>query len=125
LRTLAKFGDIFNLDGWAGGPMTADYFHHKIGVLEQHCESVGRDPKDIKRTVLMPTLMTDDKAAADAFIAGRRLGQGTAAGPKNYVIDRIGEIIEAGAEEIMIGGIPTHDVEHYQRFDEEVIKALS
>ena len=29
----------------------------------------------------MPTLLTDDKAAADAFLAARRLGAGTAAGP--------------------------------------------
>ena len=44
LRTLARYGDIMNLDGWAGGPMTQEYYFHKVGVLEQHCENVGRDP---------------------------------------------------------------------------------
>lgn len=124
LRTLAMHGDVFNLDGWAGGPMTKDYFQHKIGVLNRHCESVDRDPAEIKHTVLIPTMMTDDKSAAEAFLAGRRLGEGSAAGPKNYVIDRIGEIIEAGAQEIMIGGIATDDIENFQRFDEEVIPAF-
>ena len=54
LRTLAMYGDIFNLDGWARGPMTAEYFHHKLSVLERHCEKIGRDPNEIKRTLLMP-----------------------------------------------------------------------
>jgi alkanesulfonate monooxygenase SsuD/methylene tetrahydromethanopterin reductase-like flavin-dependent oxidoreductase (luciferase family) len=29
LRTLARYGDVFNLDGWAGGPMTRDYVDQK------------------------------------------------------------------------------------------------
>ena len=124
LRTLAKYGDVMNIDGWAGGPMTAEYVHHKCRVLDRHCESVGRDPKEIRRTVLIPTMVTDDKAASDGFIAGRGLGEGTAAGPKSYVIDRIGEIIDAGVDGIMIGGIPTDDVEVYERFAAEVISAF-
>lgn len=124
LRTLAIYGDIMNLDGWAGGPMTADYFRHKCGVLDKHCENVGRDPSEIKRTVLMPTLLTDDAAAAEGFIANRRLGAGTAAGSKNYLIDRIGEIIEAGAEGIMLGGMPTDDPDQYHRVAQEVLSAF-
>ena len=47
-------------------------------------------------------------------MANRRLGEGSAAGPKNYVIERIGEIVDAGASEIMIGGVLTDDLEQYQ-----------
>ena len=72
----------------------------------------------------MPTLVSDDKAAVDAFINGRRLGEGSAAGPKSYVIDRIGEMIDAGAEEIMLGGIATASVENFQLIDEEVLSAF-
>ena len=49
LRTLAMYGDIFNLDGWAGGPMTKDYMDHKWGVLEKHCEEVNRDITEITK----------------------------------------------------------------------------
>lgn len=125
LRTLARFGDVMNLDGWAGGPMTAEYFHHKIAVLNQHCEDAGRDPAEIRHTVLMPTLVTDDRAAAEAFVSSRRLGAGTAAGPKSYVIDRIGEMVDAGADEVMIGGIQTDDLEQYQLVAEDVLSAFS
>jgi alkanesulfonate monooxygenase SsuD/methylene tetrahydromethanopterin reductase-like flavin-dependent oxidoreductase (luciferase family) len=125
LRTLARHGDVMNLDGWAGGPMTAEYFQHKVSVLNRHCEDAGRDPGEIRHTVLMPTLVTDDAAAAEAFVAGRRLGEGTAAGPKSYVVDRIGEMIEAGADEIMIGGIPTDDLEQLHLVEEEVLGAFA
>ena len=87
LRTLARYGDIMNLDGWAGGPMTAEYFKHKVGVLTKHCEDWGRDPSEIKKTVLMPTLVSDNEDEVEAFIKGRNLGEGTAAGSKSLVID--------------------------------------
>ena len=125
LRTLARHGDIMNVDGWAGGPMTKAYFRHKVDVLNRHCEDAGRDPTEICHSVLMPTMVTDDANAAAAFVAGRRLGEGTAAGPKSYVIDRIGEMVDAGAHEIMIGGIPTDDVDQYQMIAEDVIPAFA
>ena len=124
LKTLAKYGDVFNLDGWAGGPMTAGYFHHKCAVLDRHCEAAGRDPAEIRRTVLMPTLVSDDPSAVSAFVDGRRLGEGTAAGSKSFVIDRIGEIRAAGAEEIMIGGLATAEPEMFQQVDEEILSAF-
>ncbi len=122
LRTLAMYGDIFNLDGWAGGGMALEHFRHKIGVLERHCDAVGRDPAEIRRTLLMPVYATDDAAAAERFISG--LGPGTVAGSRSYVIDRIGEFAEAGVEEIMFGAIPTGNVELLQRFDEEIVAAF-
>ena len=118
------YGDIFNLDGWACGPMTLDYYRHKVGVLERHCENVGRDASEIKRTILMPVMVTDDETAAAAFIAGSKLGEGTVAGPKDDVIDRIGEFVEAGVDEIMFGGLPTPKIEQYQRFEEEVVSVF-
>ena len=42
LRILAKHGDIGH---WFGGPL--EELKRKKGVFEQHCEEVGRDPKDV------------------------------------------------------------------------------
>ena len=124
LRTLARYGDIMNLDGWAGGPMTAEYFQHKISILSAHCEDWGRNPEEVAKTVLMPTLVTGDAKEAERFVRGRNLGEGTAAGTKSYVIDRIGELIEAGAEEVMIGGIATDTSDNFQIIDEEILSAF-
>ncbi len=122
LRTLAMFGDIFNMDGWAGQGMSLEVYRHKIGILERHCEDVGRDPADIKRTLLMPLQITDDKERIERFHRG--LGAGSMAGPKNEIIDRIGEFEREGVEEIMFGAVPTGDVEAFQRVEEDIVSAF-
>jgi len=119
LRTLAKFGDVMNLDGWAGGGMALEYYQHKAGILEQHCEDAGRDPAEIRRTLLMPCYLTDDKELIERAV--KNLGPGTVAGPASYIIDRIGEFQEAGIEEIMFGGIPSGDVERLEQFEKEIV----
>ena len=119
LRTLAMHGDIMNLDGWAGQGMSIEIFRHKVNVLKQHCENVGRDPAEIKLTALMPLQITDDKENVEKFI--RRLGPGSMAGSRNYLVDRIGEFIAEGIDEIMFGSIPTGDVEAFQQVEEEIV----
>ena len=141
LRTLAMHGDIMNVDGWSGRGMSFELYQHKVSVLEGHCETVGRDPAEIKHTLLMPLKVTDDKAEAERFIVG--LGRGTMerwggyegplmeprlsgsmAGPLNHVLDRIGQFVDAGVDEIMFGAIPTGDVEALQRVEEEIVAAF-
>ncbi|MGD8832221.1 MAG: LLM class flavin-dependent oxidoreductase [Pseudomonadales bacterium] len=119
LRTLAKHGDVMNLDGWAGGGMALEYYHHKSEVLEQHCERAGRDPSEIRRTLLMPCYLTEDRTLIDRAV--RNLGPGTVAGPASYIVDRIGEFEEAGIAEIMFGGIPSGDLERLEQFQKEIV----
>jgi alkanesulfonate monooxygenase SsuD/methylene tetrahydromethanopterin reductase-like flavin-dependent oxidoreductase (luciferase family) len=123
LRTLARYGDVFNLDGWAGGGMALDYYRHKIDVLERHCEDAGRDPAQIRRTLLMPVRITDDRDAAERFV--KALGPGTVAGPLDYVLHRIAEFADAGVDEVMFGAIRTGDVETIHRFDQQVVAGFT
>ena len=122
LRTLAMYGDIFNLDGWAGQGMSLDVYRHKIGVLERHCADVGRDPAEIKRTLLMPLQITDDRARIERF--QKALGPGSMAGPASEIIDRIGAFQDEGVAEIMFGAVPTGNVEVFQRVEEEIVAAF-
>ena len=119
LRTLARYGDVMNLDGWAGSGMALEYYHHKAGVLERHCEAADRDPAEIRRTLLMPCYLTDDKDLIERAV--KRLGPGTVAGSKQYVVDRIGEFQDAGIAEIMFGGIRSGDIDRLQQFEAEVV----
>ena len=122
LRTLAMYGDIMNLDGWAGQGMSFEIYQHKVGVLNRHCKDVGRDPSEIKHTLLIPLHVTDDKASQEAF--HKRFGAGSMTGSLNEVIDRIGQFIEAGVDEIMFGNLPTGDAEALQRVEEEIVAAF-
>ena len=122
LRTLARYGDIFNMDGWAGQGMSLEVYRHKIGVLEGHCADANRDPAEIKRTLLMPLQITDDKARIERF--QKALGPGSMAGPKNEIVDRIGAFEREGVAEIMFGAVPTGNVEMFQRVEEEIVAAF-
>jgi len=119
LRTLARYGDIMNLDGWAGGGMALEYYLHKARVLEKHCEDARRDPHEIRRTLLMPCYVTENKNLIER--ATKNLGPGTVAGSKQYVIDRIGGFKDAGIAEIMFGGVTDGGLDRIQLLQEEVI----
>lgn len=124
LRSLAKYGDVFNLDGFAAilnGGMSLELYLRKVEVLNRHCEAVGRDPAEISHTVLIPTMVSDDISEVDKFIAA--IGPGTIAGTAEYVIARVGELVDAGVDEIMFGRIP-NDPEEFQRIEEMVISAF-
>ncbi len=60
LKIAAKFADYTN---WMG-PL--DVMLHKADVLERHCETVGRDPSTIVRTVTFPMLLAESEADAVA-----------------------------------------------------------
>lgn len=118
LRTLAKYGDILNVDGFARMGMSAELVQHKVDVLERHCAKVARDPSEIRRTCLVPTKLTDDQAEADAFI--ELIGPKTIAGSADYIVQRLGELADVGVEEVMFGRLP-NDPAEFQRFEEAVI----
>ena len=124
LRTLAMHGDIFNFNAWETrnlpDGMSVESYRHKIGVLERHCEKVGRDPAEIRGTIHMPLNLTDDKESAKRSIES--LGPGTMAGPRDYIVDRIGEFADAGVEEIIFP--PFRDAETVQRVEEEIVAAF-
>jgi F420-dependent oxidoreductase-like protein len=71
LKLAARFADITN---WFGGLADAA---PKLKVLDAHCETVGRDPAEILRTVSVPIVLVDgerDKAAVLAAIPEDRRG---------------------------------------------------
>ena len=134
LKTLAMFGDAMNLDGFAGKGMEFDYYKHKVSILEQHCANVGRDPKEIRHTLNMPIVVTEDQSVIDHWL--KRYGPGTVAGSRAYVLDRLHEFEEAGVDEIIIDDMATFAALHTpdvpvaevvascQRMEEEIIAAF-
>jgi F420-dependent oxidoreductase-like protein len=45
LRLVAQYADV-----WNSTAQTVDELEHKIGVLNEHCRVVGRDPSEIRKT---------------------------------------------------------------------------
>ena len=120
LRTLARFGDICNID--FNLPGSPEIFKHKLGVVERNCEDIGRDPAEIRKTMLIPfRLENDEKKAADL----RKARGGWALyGTASFIIDRIQQYIDAGAEEIMIGTVPSKPA-LFEKINEEILSAFN
>ena len=114
LRTLAKYGDIMNA---ICGP---EDLKRLWGIVEKHCEDVGRDPAEIRRSVHVPMQLIHDESKA---VQARRGNPWTMIGAKQYVIDRCAAFIDAGVDEFCLQSIEQRpDV--YQELDEEVFSAF-
>ena len=86
LRLVAKYADATNV---FGGPET---IHHKYEVLRRHCEAIGRDPDEIERSTLQSVRIAVDGGDGES---------------PQQVIDRFGELADAGCQHVIFG---VHDV---------------
>ncbi|KKK42115.1 hypothetical protein LCGC14_0506200 [marine sediment metagenome] len=119
LRTLARFGDICNID--FNNPGSPEIFKHKLEVLAHHCEEFGRDPAEIKKTLLIPLRLENDESKAAKFRKVR--GEWVLFGPASFIIDRIQQYIDLGAEEIMFSSVPSKP-KLFEKINEEILSAF-
>lgn len=93
LRIAAKYADEWNVWG------TPALLRQKQEVLDQHCESLGRDPKAIQRSCQAMLTITDDEELVKRISAG---GRPVIAGNVARVREIIAEYRDAGLDEIII-----------------------
>jgi F420-dependent oxidoreductase-like protein len=62
LRLAAQYADVWNRNGTV---LTSDDLDRKVEVLNRHCETVGRDPAEIRKTV---GLFDDPFADLDGYL---------------------------------------------------------
>jgi len=120
LRTLARFGDIANID--FNLPGSPEIFKHKLEVIERHCEEFGRDPSEIKKTMVIQIRIENDEEKAVQL--RKRRGDWGLFGSIPFIIDRIQQYIDVGAEEIIFSGIQSKP-ELFEQIQEEILSAFS
>ena len=98
LRLVAKYADATNV---FGGPTA---IHHKYEVLRQHCAEIGRDPEEIERSTLQ--------------------GVNLAAESPAQVVDRFGELSDAGAQHVIFSVKNVDDPAQLESIGRDVIPAL-
>jgi F420-dependent oxidoreductase-like protein len=105
LKIAAKHADHWNT--WGGPRILAA----KNAILDQHCAAVGRDPKKILRSAVMPLVISDDKADVEKVrqAAMKRMGFDEAraqdtilGGSVAQVQDTLGKLREAGVGELFV-----------------------
>jgi F420-dependent oxidoreductase-like protein len=79
MGVVARHADEWNMWGLAGT------IAERTQLLERRCEAIGRDPSEIKRSAQALVLLTDDRARADAFIAGAGTRPALAGTPNDVI----------------------------------------
>jgi alkanesulfonate monooxygenase SsuD/methylene tetrahydromethanopterin reductase-like flavin-dependent oxidoreductase (luciferase family) len=103
LRLVAQYADACNVFG------SPEMIARKYRILDEHCAAVGRDPAEIERSTLQGVNLTSD---------GGRHGESA-----DQVIDRFGELSDAGADAVIFSIPDVHDPDRIARLA-EVIPAL-
>lgn len=113
LRLVAQYADGCNV-------MTSDpeRLRHLFGVLERHCEAVGRDPAEITKTAMGQVAVAPTHEGAQAKIQALRergLSEerlaGIIAGDADAVGERIQQLADAGLEGLTISMPGADDLE--------------
>jgi F420-dependent oxidoreductase-like protein len=95
LRLVAKYADATNV---FGGP---EQIAHKYEVIRQHCADVGRNPDEIERSTLQNVNLARETPA--------------------QVVDRFGELADAGAQHLVLGVADVIDPQHLETIGREIL----
>jgi alkanesulfonate monooxygenase SsuD/methylene tetrahydromethanopterin reductase-like flavin-dependent oxidoreductase (luciferase family) len=104
-------------DGW-DAPLqpSAEEFAHKVNVLEQACEAIGRDPASLRRSAHVAVLRDEDQVK-------ERFGDyeydsapgGVIWGSDDQVLEGLKAFEEAGADQILLAGNITWGTDQLER----------
>ncbi|MBA2570384.1 MAG: LLM class flavin-dependent oxidoreductase [Chloroflexi bacterium] len=122
LRLVAQYGDACNLGG------SADSVRDKDAILRQHCEEVGRDEREIERTVGAGTVVIRDSRAEAERVQraifernGRaEVWKDQPVGTPEDVAEHFGPYIELGFRHLICGFPSPYDEESMTRLANEV-----
>lgn len=119
MRIAARYANEWNV--W-GGP---DLLRRKIGVLDRHCEVIGRNAAEIRRSANAMLMFDIDPASIAQGTPGERP---VIAGSVGQIQDTLGAYVEAGVDELIVPdfnfGEPRKRQEAYDRLIEEVAPAF-
>ena len=122
LRTLARYGDMWNAFGLPAEVRELD------GVLRRHCEEVGRDEREIERSINLWLVIRDSEAAARrewaAWMELNRTPLDRALEPSRPVFGTP-ETIAARLLEYSDAGFKTVIVEMPAPYDRETLERLA
>jgi alkanesulfonate monooxygenase SsuD/methylene tetrahydromethanopterin reductase-like flavin-dependent oxidoreductase (luciferase family) len=123
LRLVAQYADACNI----GGDIPT--IKHKLAVLKQHCEQLGRDYESIKRTTLIDDCVI---AETEADVLARltpqerdnleELRQTWLIGTPEQIRERLGEYEEAGIQELVVRFVDAAQLEPLRLFARECIQ---
>jgi F420-dependent oxidoreductase-like protein len=101
LRLVAQYADACNVFG------TPEAIARKYSILHAHCAAVGRDPGEIERSTLQNVRVSADGARGSQT--------------PTRVVERFGELADAGAQHIILSVPDLHDPSHLELIGRDVL----
>ena len=95
LKIAAQYADEWNVWG------DAQILRHKMNILDQHCESAGRDPHEIERSAVALLFLSDNEKYLNK-IRTAELASPAIIGNVNEVIEIVSTLKEIGVKELII-----------------------
>ncbi len=124
LRMVAQYADASNIFG------DLERVRHLLGVLEGHCETVGRDPAEITKTKLATLVVapTHDEAEAKLeplrrFMPPDRYATMVIGGDPDEVGEQVAAFLEAGLDGLIVNMPYVQDLEQVALAGEVLSKA--
>jgi F420-dependent oxidoreductase-like protein len=120
LKLVAQYGDACNISN-ADIPV----LEHKLAVLKQHCDEIGRDYNSIRRTVLMNCTIGETEEQALEKIPASSLGQleqlrqQALIGTPDSIRRRLEQYEEAGVQEMILWFADAAQLEAVRLFAEK------
>jgi F420-dependent oxidoreductase-like protein len=120
-------------DGWNTFFGDAGEYRHKLDVLARHCADVGRDPGEIRKQIVLRTILGETEAearerlaeAADrAGVAAEQLAQGMVVGTPEQCAERLRGHRDLGVGDFLISARPPMDRRTIELFAGQVAPAL-
>ena len=103
-------------DGWNVPFVTPEQFAHKNAVLDDHCAAVGREPGDVRRAVNVGLAFTEESLQQQFGAIADNVRGGVLSGSDEEIIDRIGQYVEAGADQVNLALRAPFDLESLEKF---------
>jgi F420-dependent oxidoreductase-like protein len=127
LRMVAQYADASNFFG------DPDRMRHLIGVLEGHCERLGRDPAEITKTRLGSVIIADTQDEAERRFEALRERLGIPperlatflVGDPDTVAEKVSELIDAGTDGLIFNSAHVHELETIQLLGETLAPLLA
>jgi F420-dependent oxidoreductase-like protein len=123
LRLAAQYANACNVGG------VISTIKHKLAVLKQHCEQLGRDYESIKRTTLIDYCVIAEtesdviaKLSPDERDKLEDLRQTWLIGTPEQIRERLAEYEEAGIEELIVRFVDAAQLEPVRLFARECIQ---
>jgi F420-dependent oxidoreductase-like protein len=115
LRVVAE-----HADGWNTFLLPLDAYQRKLDALAEHCRAIGRDPNNIRKSLVFNPILGDDSATRARVEAMRAAGQSPIAGTPEQVAEELSRYAAVGVGDFIIGARAPVDYGLLERFINEV-----